>query len=481
MDPKIQTSRSCPLYQALADEIQGLIENRSLRAGQRLPSVRMTATQRQLSIGTVMQAYVVLENRGHVEARPKSGYYVRSRPPKALGGEGAGIMGPALHVAEKDLAGHMMELSLDSSYFQLGTAWPDPSLLPLDRLSRVAASVGRSDPGIYGRSSLGRSYEPLTQELSRRYLQTGTVLGHEDFIITTGCTESLYVALSAITRPGDVVIVESPAYFGFLRIIAALQLRAVEVPVDPKKGLSLEALRVALDNHVVKAVIVTPSYHNPTGACMTNARKEELYAILCDYDLPAIEDDIYGDLHYGPVRPKPLKAWDRDGRILLCSSLSKTLSPGLNLGWVAAGRYHQQVDNKKWSETSIPTQMIATRFYQEGYDRHVRRIRAALHSQVTAVTRAVRRYFPRGTRVTEPAGGFIFWVEFPAGVDVLRLRLHALEEKIGTAPGPIFSVRDQFRSCLRLNAGLPWTSQFEKTIQTLGRLAAAQLEEARSA
>jgi DNA-binding transcriptional MocR family regulator len=463
-----------PLYKKLADEVQSLIDERSLRAGQRLPSVRVTARQRQISIGTAMKAYVVLENRGCIEARPKSGYYVRSQPQTKAKASAGSVLGPAMPIAEKDLAEHVIDLARDPSFFPLGTAFPDPAILPLGNLAKAAGSVGRSDPGIFGQYSMGRPYQPFVQELSRRYLRTGTALSHDEFIVTSSCSESLYLALTAVTKPGDVVVVESPAYFGFLRLIASLGLRAIEVPVDQKKGLSLEALNVALDSNDVKAVLVTPSYHNPTGACMPNARKEQLYSILCDYDVPAVEDDIFADLHFGPVRPKPLKAWDREGRVLLCSSLSKTLGPGVGLGWISAGRYHSSVDDIKWSNNTLYSQKVATRFFQEGYDRQLRRMRSSFQERVAAVREAVLTFFPRGSQVTDPAGGFVLWVEFPPEVDALRLRADALREMISTAPGPIFSIRHQFRNCLRLNCGLAWSGAFEKAIRTLGRLASSQ-------
>jgi DNA-binding transcriptional MocR family regulator len=467
--------KGVPLYRKLADEVQTLIEERSLRVGQKLPSVRVTARQRQISIGTVMQAYVVLENRGYIEARPKSGYYVRNMPLAKASMSAGSVLGPGIAIVEKDLTEHIIDLTRDPSYFPLGNAFPDPEILPLKSFSRVSGAVGRSEPGIFGRYSMGLPYQPFVQELSRRYLRTGTALSHDEFIVTSSCTEALYLSLAAVTKRGDVVVVESPSYFGFLRLFATLGLKAVEVPVDPKKGLSLEALSVALDSNDVKAVVVTPSFHNPTGACMPNARKERLYSILCDYDIPAIEDDIYADLHYGPVRPKPLKAWDTDGRILMCSSLSKTIATGVGLGWISAGRYHFKIDDEKWSNNTLFAQKVAVKFMQEGYDRHLRRMRETLQSQMAAVSRAVRTYFPRGTRVTDPAGGFVLWVELPLGVDTLKLRIDALEEKISTAPGPIFSVRHQLKNYLRINCGLQWTPAFERAIQTLGRLAAKQL------
>jgi DNA-binding transcriptional MocR family regulator len=207
---------------------------------------------------------------------------------------------------------------------------------------------------------------------------------------------------------------------------------------------------------------------------MPNSRKEQLYSILCDYDIPAIEDDIYADLHFGSIRPKPLKAWDREGRVLLCSSLSKALAPGLALGWIAAGRYRAKVDDLKWSNSPLFTQKVAAQFLQEGYDRELRRLRASFKEQMAAARETVLTYFPPGTRVSEPAGGFVLWMEFPPHIDSLRLRADALKEKISTAPGPIFSVRHEFRNYLRINCGLKWSGSFEKALKTLGRLASKQ-------
>ena len=260
------------------------------------------------------------------------------------------------------------------------------------------------------------------QELSRRYLQTGTALSHDEFIVTSCCSEALDLALGAVTRPGDVVVVESPAYFGFLRLFASRGLRAIEVPVDQTKGLSLEALTVALDNNDVKAVVVIPNFHNPTGACMPNARKEQLYSILCDYDIPAIEDDIYADLHFGPVRPKPLKAWDREGRVLLCSSFSKSLATGLCLGWISAGRYHAAIDDMKWSNTSLYTQKVAARFLQEGYDRHLRRMRSSFQKQMAAVRERGGDLFPAGNPRDRAGGRIRPLGGIPRSVDTLTLR-----------------------------------------------------------
>src|SRR5204863_470509 len=214
--------------------------------------------------------------------------------------------------------------------------------------------------------------------------------------------EAINLSLRAVTRPGDTVAIETPAYFGFLEAIQSLGLRALEIPTDPRTGICIDATREALENNDVKVVIVMPSFQNPLGACMPDEKKERLYRLLQEYDVAAIEDDVYGDLHYGERRPKPLKAWDTDGRVLLCSSFSKTLAPSLRVGWCAPGRYLERVRRLKFTNTlgtPVVLQKTISDFLRNGgYDHHPALIRPASHDRPHFFSRGTRRVIPRGHR-----------------------------------------------------------------------------------
>ena len=330
----IVAGASRPLYVELADSLQSLVEQGTLRPGHRVPSVRIMSRQRDVSIATVLQAYTVLENRGYLEARPQSGYYVRPRPPSlAPEPRMARPMAKPSYVGVNDLTAEVMDYALKADYVPFGSACPHHSLFPTKKLARILGSVARRDPTLLVRSSLNNGYEPLTREVSRRYLQAGVPLAHDELVVTTGCTEALNLCLRAVTKPGDTVAIETPAYFGFLEIIQSLNLRAVEIPTCSRQGICLDELRTAIEQSDVKVVMIMPNFHNPLGSLMSDEKKQKFHDLLCEYDLPAIEDDIYGDTHFGDVRPKPLKAWDRDGRIMLCSSFGKTLAPGFHVGW----------------------------------------------------------------------------------------------------------------------------------------------------
>jgi len=477
----VTTPEHAPLYLELAREIQELIEQGTLRPGHRLPSVRRMAMQRDVSISTVIQAYTVLENRSLLEARPQSGFYVRPRLAElALEPRMARPMAKPSYVGVNDLTAEMLALAMEPDFVPFGAACPDASLFPNKKLARLIGSVARNDPVMLGRYAMNWAYDPLTREIARRYLQSGAPLAHDELVITVGCAEAINLSLRAVTKPGDTVAIETPGYFGFLETIQSLNLRALEIPTDPRTGLCLDAMRDALANNTVKALIVMPSYQNPLGSCMPDEKKAKLYDLLAEYDVPAIEDDIYGDLHFGEKRPKPLKAWDTDGRVLLCSSFGKTLAPSLRVGWCAPGRYLERVRRLKFTNTlgtPVILQKTVSDFLRNGgYDHHLRSIRRAYFNQLHLFSQAILKHFPEGTRLSRPQGGFILWVECPAGVDTIELFRKAVKQRISLAPGALFSVKDRYRSCLRVNCGMPWSERVANALETVGTLAKQQLD-----
>jgi len=470
-----------PLYAELADSLQNLIEQGTLRPGHRVPSVRIMSRQRDVSIATVLQAYTVLENRGYLEARPQSGYYVR---PRALTSAPepriAKPMSKPSFVGVNDLTADVMEVALNADYVPFGSACPHHSLFPTKKLARMLGSVARRDPSLIGRPGMNWGYEPLTREIARRYLQAGVPISHEEMVITSGGTEALNLCLRAVTKPGDTVAIETPAYFGFLEIIQALGLRALEIPTCSRQGMCLESLEEALAQNDIKVVMLMPNFHNPLGSLMPDEKKQQIYELIAEHDLPIIEDDIYGDTHFGDLRPKPLKAWDRDGRVMLCSSFGKTLAPGFHVGWTAPGRYLERIRRLKFINTMgtprILQKTIAEFLRDGGYDHHLRSLRRAYREHLHSFLQGMQRHFPDGTRYSRPQGGNYIWVEFPVKVDTLRLRRDALKHKINTAPGSLFSaVKDRYRNCLRMSCSQPWSDEMDAALKTLGDLVKQQL------
>lgn len=470
-------------YQRLSLSLRRLIVNGTLRGGERLPSVRALCRREAVSPATALLAYAELERAGLVEVRERSGHYVRSAP--RVGG-GAGERGEAprsLHtVAEPTRVGVSDEVArifaeaANPLLVPLGAAIPAPELLPLRELGRCLAAAARREPDSIGRYDFGRGHEGLRRALARRFAEIGCEIAPDEITITAGAMEALNLAVRATTRPGDVVVVESPGYFGLLEILESLGLKALPVSGDCERGLDLEALASALEDHPVKAVVLVTSYSNPTGACLDADKRRRLVGLLADYGVPLIEDDIYGDLNFGDERPRPARAWDRGGEVLYCGSFSKALAPGLRLGWVAGGRFQERVQRLK-TITSVGTAGTAQAALAEyldgpGYDRHLRRLRRAFAAQVRHTRELVLAHFPDGTVVSDPAGGCFVWVQMPVEIDALELHRLAAERGVGIAPGTLFCPHGRYRNYVRLGCGQQVTARVEAAIRTLGELVA---------
>jgi DNA-binding transcriptional MocR family regulator len=180
-------------------------------------------------------------------------------------------------------------------------------------------------------------------------------------------------------------------------------------------------------------------------------------------------------LYFGAQRPRPARAFDRDGLVMHCSSFSKCLAPGYRVGWALPGRHLQSVQRNKLMTsvaTSIPPQVAIADYLKHGggYDRHLRALRKALQQQQSRMLQAIDAYFPADTRITRPQGGYVLWVEMPAGVDALTVHRLAMAEGISIAPGPMFSPTRGYANFMRLNYGHPWSERMEAAMATLGRI-----------
>jgi DNA-binding transcriptional MocR family regulator len=462
------------LYELVAGQIISAIESGALRPGDRLPSVRQLSRQRRVSISTVLEAYAHLEATGVLEVRPQSGHYVRARhqlpEPRS-----ARPSPEALTVSLSDLIPRLHEERHENRTIGFGTADTALGMLPTRRLGHLLAAAARSAEHGGAEYDPPAGYLPLRQQIARRSLDWGCALSPEELIVTHGAIQALNLCLLAVARRGDTVAIESPAFLGILQILEAHGLRALEIPCDPREGMRLDALEVGLQRHRVAAVLAVTNFSNPLGSCMPDASKERLVDMLARREIPLIEDDVFGDLHHGPERPRVAKAFDRRGLVMLCGSFSKTLAQGYRVGWVAAGRHQERVQLLQFSQTgatmTLPQRAVATFLEGGGYDRHLRTLRRRLAESMHRVSAAVGEYFPEGTRMTQPRGGILLWVELPRKVSALQLYRRAMAEGISFVPGPVFSARQRLTNFIRLNTALQWNEQVESALKRLGELA----------
>lgn len=469
------------LWKQYADEIAALVRGGQLRPGDRLPSVREARARRGISASTVFQAYQALERDGLVHARPQSGYYVSAPPSRrATALAPSAPQDAAREVQVSELVFDVLRQLRAGGLAPLGSAFPGPDLFPLAKLARAGAKgLGRLDPAAIV-EHLSPGHPRLREQIALRYRLDGVHVAPEEIVVTNGALEALSASLQAVTRPGDTVAIEAPAFYAALQAIERLGLKAREVRTDPERGIDLDALAQALAQERIAACWLMPTFQNPLGALMPEADRRALYELLEAHDVALVEDDVYAELYFGAERPRPLKAHDVSGRVLHCGSFSKCLAPGYRVGWVAAGRHAQAVQRHTLMTTlsaSLPAQTALIHYLEEGgYDRHLRRLRHALHARMAAAQETIAASFPPGTRWSQPRGGYFVWVELPAPLEAMALQSAAREAGIGLAPGQLFSPDRRHARAVRLNCGHA-PALVLPALRTLGALAHRLLPE----
>jgi len=463
-------------YERLASQIGDLIRRGDLPPGTRIPAVRAACDAYGVSPSTVFRAYYLLESQGLIVARPRSGYFVLAAAPGApLHGAASTPNEPSKSVNISELVFEVLHSIKDTHTVALGSAFMSPTVFPMQRLGRSCASVNRSTDLAKMVAALPPGDDALRRQIALRYLMAGMVVHVDEIIITSGALDALTLSLQVLTHAGDEIAIEKPAFYAALQAIQRLQLKVVEIPVHPVEGHDMEALAQALDRRSIRACWFMTSFQNPTGATLSDTKKQTLVELLAKYEVPLIEDDVYSELRFGSAPIRPAKFFDRQGLVLHCGSFAKSLAPGYRIGWAAAGRFAEQLERAKWMTTlsaSVPAQRaIADYLEHGGYDRFLRKLRRELAAQQADMLSAIDRYFPAQSTATRPDGGYFTWVELPRHVDSLRLFEAALERGISVAPGPMFSASGEFRHHIRLNYGYPWSPEIERAMATLGELA----------
>lgn len=462
------------LYHEIAGRIAHQIRSGTLKAGDRLPSVRRLCLEQGISMNTAKRIFLELEAQSLVESRPQSGYYVSRLPYTRLPLPGVSRPSPVAKDREPEELISKVYANMGNeklTLFSIGA--PSGDLLPLATLKKEIALATRTlKEGGAGYTSL-QGNARLRSMVAARSLAWGGSLDDEDLITTSGGVNALSFALMAVTKPGDTVALESPCYPGILQLALSLGLKVLELPTHPASGIEIEALKKAIPR--IDVCLLVPNFNTPLGSCMPDEHKKEVVALLAKHKIPLIEDDVYGDLYFGLHRPKCCKAFDKEGNVLWCSSVSKTLAPGYRVGWIAPGKYKEQILKLKLvhaiSTTSIVQEAVGNFLKAGRYESHLRRLRRTLQDNGAHYERAIAAYFPEGTKTSRPQGGLALWVELSRSIDTAELYALAMKKQISIAPGRMFTLQEQFKNCMRLCIGLPWSPELEQKLKQVGQLA----------
>lgn len=465
------------LYEKLASELEEQIARGVFRAGERLPSIRQMSQHHELSITTVVHAYLLLESRGLIESQPQSGYFVRESPraaqPELRTSQPITV---SSHVDVSRLVLSTLRSISAHEAIPLGSPYPDPALFPSEKINRRTYGIARRRSQWGVTDALPPGNPQLIRQIARRYLENGTAIDPNEIVVTIGATEAINLCLQAVGKTGDTVAVESPTFYAMLHAIERMGMKAIEIATHPQEGMDLDALRKVMDAQPIAACMVMPNFQNPLGFQMPDAKKRALVALLTERKVPVIENDVYNELYFGDAHPSSLKSYDTEGYVMHCASFSKSLTTVSRIGWALPGRYRDQVEKLKFLNTlttpTIPQQAIAEYLEQDGYEHHLRQMRKLFAQQANMMRAAVQRFFPAGTRTSQPRGGYVLWVELPPGIDSMKLYEQALARGITIGPGTMFSVSDAYRHFIRLNYSYAWTREIDDAIKTIGQLAA---------
>jgi 2-aminoadipate transaminase len=386
----------------------------------------------------------------------------------------------------------LLKLTTQPDVISFAGGLPAPELFPIDEFRAAADTVLKT----MGRRALQYSttegYPPLREMIVRHMARYGIVVTTDNVLITTGSQEALDLIGKVLINPGDKVLTEEPTYLGALQAFTMYGAEYVTVPVDDD-GLQTSKLDEALRSGP-KFMYILPNFQNPAGTTLSLRRRLELIASADRYGTPIVEDDPYGQLRYEGEHIKPLVVLDAErqhcetnghytGNVIYLSTFSKTLAPGLRLGWVVAPAdvLNRLVQAKQGTDlhTSTFDQMVVHEVARAGFiDRHVRRLRGVYQGRRNLMLAALERAFPdpaMGVRWTRPQGGLFLWVTVPEGIDTGELLRDAVRERVAFVPGTAFHPYGGGRNTMRLNFSNANDEMIEEGIARLARVVHAQL------
>jgi DNA-binding transcriptional MocR family regulator len=462
------------LYLEMALRVAQMIASGVLKGGQRLPSVRDSAVQNGISVTTVVQAYRYLEERGLVQPRPKAGYFVATASKsKATDLVRKIRRQPAANKEQVATSVPMPCLTTIASF--AGYAPKDKDFFDTDRIRVALSRAARLKRDSLIEYTYSAGTLALRNAVAMRALHLGCALRGEDIVITSGCIHAVALCLQAVTKPGDLVALESPTFFGFLDLLESLHLKSLPLPTDPRTGVSLPALQLALETQPIRAVLLVPTLSNPLGSVMPLTQKRALASLVTRHQVPLIEDVVFNDLLATDARRKAVKAFDTEGWVMTCGSFSKTVAPGIRLGWVEAGRWSKAVTTLKrvqgTSTNEVLEHALADLLTQGSYEANLRRLSTLMKQRLGYARRVIQASFPAGTRIYDPPAGYTLWVELPVCVNAMALFSLCKAQGIIVGPGQLFCASGRYQHYLRLSFAGAWGAAEQDALAEVGRLA----------
>lgn len=441
-------------YQIFTSVIEEQIKNGTFSSGDRLPSVREIKEKYKMSTSSVQSGFDYLVMKGYVENRPRSGFFVSLKHNDAVPdhlSKFPEVVRDSDFNKKLKLTSKAGKLSEQTSF---NAAAPNDLLIPQKLILRKMQEVIREKGASILRYYPANGSQILREKIAIRASKYGFSMNAEELIVTDGALQALYLALASVTQAEDLVAVESPCVFSVLEVISNLKLKIIEIPVHYRTGFDVDYLKDRLNKNNIRAVVLTPNFHNPTGILMSDEAKEELALMANSFQIPIIENDIYGDLYFEGDRPSTIHQFDKNGWVITYSSFSKTLAPGIRLGWLNAGRFFAQVERLKFSlgrsVAPIYQELMIKILDGNIYERHLRSLRKQLEIQCIEILNTLKGNFPKDSYFHRPTGGYSIWGQLPENVDMDKFRTYCKREKIAFTPGFTFTFTNIYSHHFRI-------------------------------
>jgi len=461
-------------FETFTADIERSIRDGVYKPGHKLPSVRDLKKQYHTSVSTIQNGYEHLIILGLVVSIPKSGYYVAS--PVAQKKETVPKQKPVARdaVFEKNV-GLITSSHMDRKLVEFNVATPGDLVISQKLLLRTMQGVIRENGVKLLKYYPASGLADLKFNIVKHAASYQTRIDVQELLITDGALQALYIALAAVCDTGDIVAVESPCVFSVLEVIRVLKLKVIEIPVGSTTGFDIEFLKKACLKHKIKAVVVTPNFHNPTGLLLPDEAKRVLVEIALHYGIAIIENDIYGDLNFGGRRPSTIRSYDESGLVMTYSSYAKTLAPGIRLGWLAAGKFLERTEQIRFSMGStvspVYQETVNRLLATNSYARHLRAFRMLLAKNAHLTINLLSEHFPKGTFIVPPSGGYNLWVKMPDHINMNDFYSQCESVGIRFTPGYTFSFSGMFSHNFRVVFADKYSSSKIKALELIGNVA----------
>jgi len=480
-----------PLYVQIRDQLRDRILSGGLKPGDRLDPSRDFAHQLGVHRTTVGNAYADLESEGLIQGTVGRGTFVTPlgetlraprnparRPSHDLFWEGYFPEEP-----HDDSLGRLMASSVEEGVISFAAAHGAEELTPPDLVRRAVDAVLNREGGRLVQYGSTGGYQPLKAYLQTRLRRDGIPVDLDELLVTHGCQQSLDLLRRALVSSGETVVCENPTYTGLWNVFESPGVRLIGVPVTPE-GMDLDVLESLLEQTRVKLIFCSPSFQNPTGFTMPLVARQRLLDLALRFQVPIVEDDVYGALRYRGRQIPPLKALDSAGLVIYLNSFSKVGFPGLRVGWLVASR--PVIERLRWAKqrADLHTNLLGQAVVQELgvrglLDKWIRKTcRVYAHKQ-DVLRRSIEKNFPQEASVVYPEGGMSVWVELPAFLDAAELLVKARERRMIFAPARFFYFQNPRHNALRLCFTALADDKIEKGVAILGELLKAEIRRAK--